>query len=48
MGFEEKSENFNRFRLILFEFCKKKLQGGEDKFTSRNRVNIDGKLKKVY
>jgi len=27
---EEKSENFNSLRPILFELCKKKLQGGSN------------------
>ena len=35
----EKSENFNSLKPILFELCKKKLQGGQiDPPPSRNRV----------
>ena len=29
LGMQEKSENFNSLRPILFETCKKKLQGGD-------------------
>ena len=40
LGMQEKSENFNSLRPILFELCKKKLQGGQtDPNPSRNRVN---------
>ena len=37
----EKSKNFNSLRPILFDLCKKKLQGGSNwPPTSRNRVKI--------
>ena len=44
MDILEKSENFNSLRPILFELCKKNLQGGgeiEPPPSSRNRVKSE-------
>ena len=35
LGMQEKSENFNSLRPILFELCKKKLQRGRVKFREK-------------
>ena len=48
LGMQEKSENFNSLRPILFELCKKNYRGGV-KLTpsSRNRVNQYGNYKTI-
>ena len=45
LGMQEKSENFNSLRPILFELCKKNTRGGVKLITpSRNRVKHGFKL----
>jgi len=41
---QEKSENFNSLRPILFELCKKTTGGGQIDPPSRNRVKISAAL----